>query len=159
MSRRPASDDPQAVPFRLVRARSEHRLLVKAALSEINGRNADEAALESFLSDERRYFLVAIERDRPIGTLTGYALQRPHRAEPQFLLYDIDVREEWRRRGIGRALVERFIEEARNAGAFEVWVLTDPSNAAAMRLYERSGMVRTSPDEVLWTLPLEPEGA
>jgi len=55
--------------------------------------------------------------------------------------------------------MKRFIEEAKGAGAFEVWVLTDASNAAAMRLYERSGMVRAHPDQVLWVLPLEPEGA
>jgi GNAT superfamily N-acetyltransferase len=164
--RRTAADDSQALPFRLVRAGGEHRLLARAALLEVNGRSVDEAALESFLSDERRYLLLALEGDRPghteidrpIGTLTGYALQRPHRPEPQFLLYDIDVREAWRRRGVGSALVERFIEEARNAGAFEVWVLTDGANAAAMRLYERSGMVRARPDQVLWVIPLEPEG-
>src|SRR6185369_15314026 len=66
--RRTAADDSQALPFRLVRAGGEHRLLARTALLEVNGRSVDEAALESFLSDERRYLLLALERDRPSHT-------------------------------------------------------------------------------------------
>jgi GNAT superfamily N-acetyltransferase len=74
-----------------------------------------------FLADSARYLLLATEQDRVLGSLNGYALRHLYRREPQFLLYEIDVRPECRNRGIGKALVESFMDEARAAAAFEVW--------------------------------------
>lgn len=145
-------------PFSIVRARTAHRDLAREAVAELHGHApVDEAALEEFLRDGRRYLLLAVEEGCLVGSLNGHALHHPHRAEPQFLLYGIDVREECRRRGIGRALVERFAAEARAAGAWEVWVLTGESNRAAMALYRRCGMRRENPDDVMFVLAIEPE--
>jgi GNAT superfamily N-acetyltransferase len=110
------------------------------------------------LSDPARYLLLAIEGDRVAGSLSGYALQPPHRREPQFLLYAIDVRSKSRNRGIGKALVKAFIVEARAAGAFEVWVLTKQSNSRAMAMYAHCGLRRENDDDVLLTLPLVSDG-
>jgi GNAT superfamily N-acetyltransferase len=139
-----------------VRATRDHADLARQALTELHERPVDESALREFLDDGRRYLLLAVEDGRAVGSLYGYALRQPYRVEPQFLLYALDVREGFRRRGTGRALVERFGVEARDAGAYEMWVLTSASNLAAMRLYERCGMRRENPDDVMWVLPLEP---
>lgn len=158
MTPRPASPVPGAPSVLVVRATRDHAGLARQALTELHERPVDESALREFLDDGRRYLLLAVENGRALGSLYGYALRQPYRAEPQFLLYALDVREGSRRRGIGRALVERFSAEAREAGACEVWVLTDASNEAAMRLYERCGMIRPNRDDVLWTLPLTDAG-
>jgi ribosomal protein S18 acetylase RimI-like enzyme len=52
-------------------------------------------------------------------------------------------------------LVEKFIAEARVQGAFEVWVLTNQSNEAAMALYESCGLRRQNNDDVMLSLTLE----
>ncbi len=125
-------------------------------MAEVHERHAvNDSALREFLEDPRCYLLLAVEGQRVLGSLNGYFLARPYRSEPQFLLYEIDVREDCRLQGIGRALVERFHAEARAAGAYEVWVLTDESNRAAMGLYARAGMARASGDTVMWERSLE----
>jgi hypothetical protein len=49
--------------------------------------------------------------------------------------------------------VKAFISEARAAGAFEVWVITNQSNAADMAMYAACGLRRENPD-VMLALPL-----
>ena len=124
--------------------------LAAEAVRDVHGRDGlDEGALEEFLSDNARYLLLALERGHVVGSLNGYALRHPDRREPAFLLYEIDVREECRNRGIGKALVNRFVTEAQSAGAFEVWVVTNQSNGPAMAMYRRCGLTRPNPDDVM----------
>lgn len=128
------------------------------AVLEVHGRAPlDAVALVEFLADPMRYLLLAVEEGQVVGSLNGYALQPPHRRDPQFLLYEIDVRPAWRRRGIGKALVERFVGEARSARAFEVWVLTGRSNAAAMALYASCGLRMENSDDAMWNVPINPQ--
>jgi ribosomal protein S18 acetylase RimI-like enzyme len=141
--------------FTILRASEADANLAGEAIVELHGHTlSDRATVVEFLSDSARYLLLAIEGDRVVGSLSGYALQHPHRREPQFLLYGIDVRPEYRSRGIGKALVNRFIVEARAAGAFEVWVLTNESNGAAMAMYAHCGLRRESNGEVMLNLIL-----
>ncbi|HLW97363.1 MAG TPA: GNAT family N-acetyltransferase [Candidatus Acidoferrales bacterium] len=135
--------------FTILRATSANLGLARQAITEVDGRTVlDEAALVEFISDPARYLLLVIESGRVIGSLNGYALQRPYRREPQFLLYEVGVRPECRNRGVGKALVAKFISEARSAGAFEVWVITSETNEAAMAMYESCGLGRETQDEV-----------
>jgi ribosomal protein S18 acetylase RimI-like enzyme len=140
----------------VLRAGEAHLDLARQAIAEVHGRTAGEdAAILEFLSDKERYLLLALEGERVAGSLTGYALRQPHRREPQFLLYEIDVRPERRRCGIGRALVRSFIDAARDAGAFEIWVLTNDSNEAARRLYASGGFRRQNQDDLMLNLMLK----
>jgi ribosomal protein S18 acetylase RimI-like enzyme len=140
----------------VVRASERDRGLAAEAMLELHELEPlDEAALVEFLSDPGCYLLLAIEDGQVAGSLYGYALARPDRPEPQFLLYEIDVREEFRGRRIGTALVQRFFLEARAAGAFEVWVVMNASNQAAMALYRSCGLGRENPDDVMFAIALE----
>jgi ribosomal protein S18 acetylase RimI-like enzyme len=113
-----------------------------------------EGALLDFLSDSSSYLLVALHGGEIAGSLYGYALKHPHRSQPQFLLYGIDVSWERRNHGIGTALVSSFVQEARRARAFEVWVLTSQANQAALAMYQRCGFKRCGSDEAMLELAL-----
>ena len=142
-------------PVTVFRAGPEHRLLARQAVKEVHGRGSfDEESLGAFLSDQSSYLLLAVEAGTVVGSLNGYALRHPQRKERQFLLYEIDVREGWRRQGIGKELVTTFVDTARRARAFEVWVPTNASNAAAMALYRACGLTQRNPDDVLFSLAL-----
>lgn len=52
---------------------------------------------------------------------------------------DCIVRPELRRRGIGKALLEYVVAQAKAAGALRVMLLTDGDNAAAQALYRKAG--------------------
>ena len=141
--------------FRILRAQVPDKDLARQAIVEVHGRTlGDTNTLVDFLADPTRYLLLAIEGDRVVGSLNGYALRPPHRPEPQFLLYEVDVRPECRNQGAGKALVERFILEARAAGAFEVWVVTNQSNAAAMAMHSSCGLHCEHSDDVVLNILL-----
>ena len=145
--------EPPAVVVR--RATPADLALARQAVTEVNGRAlADDAALAAFLADPACYLMLAVEAGRVIGSLNGYALRRPHRAEPQFLLYEIEVRQDCRNRGVGRAMVGAFAAEARAAGASEHWVVTNESNPAAMAMYHACGYRRANPDDVMLEMVL-----
>jgi ribosomal protein S18 acetylase RimI-like enzyme len=141
--------------FTIVRAKTTDVEMAREAMLEVHERKAfDYDAMMKFLSDPANYLFLALEDERVAGSLFGYSLVHPPMRESQFLLYEIDVRPQSRGRGIGKALVKAFISEARTAGAFEVWVITNQSNAAAMAMYAACGLRRENLDDVMLALPL-----
>ena len=54
-------------------------------------------------------------------------------------LEDCIVRPEYRRKGIGKALLEHVIAQARAEGALRVMLLTDGDNERAQALYRKAG--------------------
>lgn len=73
-----------------------------------------------------------------VGFLFGHLLLMPH-SHPQILLYDIGTHSDFRKRGVGAALIEALKAAGRDMGAGEMWVLTDRPNIAAMTMYARAG--------------------
>ena len=102
----------------------------------------------ALLQDSRTIFLVAFDDDAPVGFVLGYALPRRHGLNVTLCVYEIEVDEAYRRRGIGGRLLGELEGIARQRGIEEGFVLTDHENAAAMRLYESVGGTRN--DVVEW---------
>ena len=62
----------------------------------------------------------------------------------------LEVEAEFRRRGIGRALTERALREARNRGFIEVTLNVEPTNAAARGLYRDIGFEKFRDTKLHW---------
>ena len=97
------------------------------------------------LEDERTVFLTAFDDGEPIAFAFGYVLPRRHGAPTMLFVSEIEVDERYRHRGIGKELMRTV---AREAGAAEGFVLTDPDNEAANALYASLGGERL--DVVQW---------
>ena len=97
-----------------------------------------EAATRRFLEEEGNHLLIAYEEDQPAGFVSGVEVTHPDKGTEMFL-YELGVDERFQRRGVGRALVERLREVARQRGCYGMWVVTDDQNAAALATYEGSG--------------------
>jgi ribosomal protein S18 acetylase RimI-like enzyme len=102
----------------------------------------------ALLEDPRTLFLVAFENGSPIGFVLAYALPRRHGLETTLFVYEIEVAEAHRNRGIGSRLLRELEAIARERSIEEGFVLTDADNVAAMRLYASAGGVRS--DVVEW---------
>jgi ribosomal protein S18 acetylase RimI-like enzyme len=129
-------------PSRLVRVRrlppADARWFAEMA-GPLLDRPADLRALRRYLLDARNIFVVAERQGRPIGFLRGTALGQIDTQRPQMFLYEIAVRQGSRRLGIGTQLIRRLLQYCRARAFDEIFVLTDPANRAAVRLYRTTG--------------------
>jgi GNAT superfamily N-acetyltransferase len=101
-------------------------------------KDVDAVAPDLFLNEPRTHSFVALDGDDVIGWCFGYELLRPE-GRWMMVLSGVDVLKERRREGVGRALLDRFVELARSKGHARMWLLTDAGNDVARRLYEGAG--------------------
>ena len=111
---------------------------------------------EKFLNDPNNALFVAFIENKALGFLTANRLQRFDKRGAEVLLYEIGVHDDFRQRGIGKALIGAAKHWAKEAGADEAWVLTNRSNTAAIALYQSTGGTTESetPDEVMFVFKL-----
>jgi GNAT superfamily N-acetyltransferase len=71
-----------------------------------------------------------------VGFATLYWFFSSTKAAESVLMNDLFVRDDIRGKGIGRALIQRALGEARRRGAAHLEWFTAPDNATAQRLYD-----------------------
>ena len=83
----------------------------------------------------------------PDGEIVGH-LQAVARDESRWEVVNTAVAEHERGRGVGRALLERAVDEARSAGVARVILATATADIGNLRFYQRCGfrMTRIVPD-------------
>ena len=96
----------------------------------------DEA--EAFLRDPSSFVLGAYIDDTPIGLAWGLQMRSPSGRLTTYL-HELDVHEDWRRRGAGSALVTTAMAIARGRGSSKFWLSTGGHNETAQALYESLG--------------------
>jgi GNAT superfamily N-acetyltransferase len=132
-----------------VLASHEGDVLVAAALAA----DGDEVPLDrarSLLADPGWVAAVAFDPE-PVGLGYGHVL-RLLRGD-SLMLYSMDVAEAHRRRGCGSAIVEALKAFCVERKLFEMFVLTERSNLAAMRLYASTGGRDDPPDVAQFDWP------
>ncbi|MCU1440810.1 MAG: rimI [Rhodoglobus sp.] len=90
------------------------------------------------LDDPHGYYLVAFPPGKP-DRVEAYAGLRSPMLEPQADIQTIAVAETARRHGLGRVLMLRMIEEARERGAAELFLEVRADNPGAKALYDSLG--------------------
>lgn len=94
----------------------------------------DPSLATEFLDDPRHHIVVALAGELVVGMATGVHYVHPDKPAELFI-NEVGVATDYRRRGIAAALVRALLEHGRGLGCHEAWVLTEPGNAAARRLY------------------------
>jgi ribosomal protein S18 acetylase RimI-like enzyme len=113
----------------------------------------DLATAERFLVTPGHHLLMAFEGDAAAGFVSGVELTHPDKGTEMFL-YELAVDEGFRRRGIGKALVDELLGIARAHGCYDMWVLTDLDNDPALATYRSTGTTEESTHVMLtWDLP------
>ena len=109
---------------------------------------------QEFLADPRHRLVVALDKNIVVGFLSAVIYVHPDKSAPEMWINEIGVAPTHRRQGIGKALMKAILEEAKQAGCSEVWVLTDRANLAAMAMYKSAGGEETLPDPTMFTFKL-----
>jgi len=150
MGRAPGASRPALTPVQIRLLRPGDDGLVATAAHLFDGPARHEAT-ERFLNEDGHHLLIAYQDDRAVGFVSSVEVTHPDKGTEMFL-YELAVDEPARRRGIGRALVERLAALARDRGCYGMWVVTDHDNAAARATYERTGAAPETGQVVeVWT--------
>jgi ribosomal protein S18 acetylase RimI-like enzyme len=122
-----------------------------AAASALFDEPADPDATRRFLASAGHHLFIAYESGTPAGFVSGVEMTHPDKGTEMFL-YELAVDEAYQQRGIGRALVDRLAQVARDGGCYGMWVLTDADNDAALATYRSAGASEESDHIMLsWT--------
>lgn len=118
----------------------------------------DPDRLREFLADPRHHLAVAIDRDVVVGFASAVHYVHPDKPRPEMWINEVGVAPTYRRRGLGRRVVDLIIGRARETGCSGVWVIADADNTAAASLY-RSAQLAASPKvSTVYDLTLDHDG-
>jgi ribosomal protein S18 acetylase RimI-like enzyme len=113
----------------------------------------DSDATARFLTEADHHLLVAYDNERPRRLHLRRGADAPGQGTEMFL-YELDVDESARRRGIGTALVKALITVALERGCYGMFVFTDDDNPAARATYRRAGGREVSQQLMVeWIIP------
>ncbi|MEO7502407.1 MAG: GNAT family N-acetyltransferase [Gemmatimonadaceae bacterium] len=107
-----------------------------------------------FLGDESHHLVVALDDGYVVGMASAVHYVHPDKG-PELWVNEVGVAESHQDRGIGRKLLEALFSRGRALGCSEAWTLTEDSNAAARRLYSRTGGVESP--ALMYSFQLDPQ--
>lgn len=113
-----------------------------------------ESSAKEFLKDPRHRLVVALEDNLVVGFVSAVIYLHPDKPAPELWINEVGVAHTHQRQGIGKRLLQAMLEEARQAGCAEAWVLTERENTAAMTLYKSTGGTEALPDPTMFTFNL-----
>jgi len=74
-----------------------------------------------------------------VGFVSAVETLHPDQRRPELWINEVGVSEAWRRRGVGRALMEETLRIARARGCRGAWLAVDEDNEPALGLYRAAG--------------------
>lgn len=83
--------------------------------------------------------IAAVSDGRPVGGITAHVLPMTRSETSEVFIYDIAVRPDQQRRGVGRRLMSALQEHARSLGIDDLFVPADNEDAHALEFYRALG--------------------
>lgn len=114
--------------------------MMAAVFGEPNEPLGDEY-LERLLSRAEFWALAALAGDEVVGGVTAHALPMTRAETAELFIYDVAVRADYQRRGVGRQLLTSLREAAAAAGIDEAFVPADDDDTHALDFYRALGGV------------------
>jgi len=96
--------------------------------------------LGKLLADGKFIALAARVDGELAGALAGYELVKFEAERSEIYIYDLAVREQFRRHGVATGLIEHLKSIARQKGAWVIFVQADPPDRPAVELYRKLGV-------------------
>jgi ribosomal protein S18 acetylase RimI-like enzyme len=112
------------------------------------------SSAQEFLNDARHRLVVALEDTLVVGFVSAVIYLHPDKPAPELWINEIGVAPTHQRQGIGKMLLQSLLDNARQSGCVEAWVLTERENSAAMAMYKSAGGVEETPDPTMFTFAL-----
>ena len=112
--------------------------------------------LRGFLQKKSNVLIVALDDVNPVGFTLAYELERIDSPNSMMLLYEIEVAESHRRKGVATAMIGTLKAICREREIVKMWVLTNESNRPALQTYATTGGELVEDDDlVMFVYPPE----
>lgn len=95
--------------------------------------------LQILLNNPHFMVFVAISGNQVVGGLTAYMLQQYYSTSPLVYVYDLAVKTDLQRQGIGKALMVAINNHCQEIGVEEVFVQADEADGYALDFYKSTG--------------------
>ena len=129
-------NDMSGIEIRMVS--SEDRALLDHVANDLFDRPIDPSLAAVFLKDQRHHLAVAIADGTIVAFVSGVHYVHPDKPAQMFI-NEVTTASGHRGKGIGKAVLARLLDRARELDCTEAWVLTDQNNLAARGLYLSQG--------------------
>ena len=103
-----------------------------------------EQDLNDIVTDKNVIFIAVQDGEKIIGMATAYLAQKF--GKKTGFVEDVVVDETYRGQGLGQKVMEVLIQEAKNAGASQLYLTSGPDRIAAQKLYLRIGFKKRETD-------------
>ena len=106
-----------------------------------------------FLADPRHHIAVAIDAGHVVGFASAVHYIHPDKPA-ELWVNEVGVAPSHQRRGLATQIIRALFDAGAALGCKQAWVLTERSNAAAIRLYESMGGTEGDDETVLFEFDL-----
>lgn len=106
-----------------------------------------------FVNNAKNLFMVAYSNGHVVAFLHGHEYDRLD-DKKEFFLYEAGTRKEFRNMGVMSSLLTALFSILKSRGFQSVWVLTNKSNEAAVKTYQKAGMKAPAEDDQLYEISL-----
>jgi aminoglycoside 3-N-acetyltransferase I len=110
-----------------------------AAVFEEAGSRLSPAYVDRLLARTDFWAFVALVGNEVVGGLTAHALPMTRAERSEMFIYDVAVRPDFQRQGVGRRLMAEVRRAARDGGIDDVFVAADEDDAHALDFYRSLG--------------------
>lgn len=126
---------------RLTTTHAHEAAAVSRVMADAFGEGAGTSTqrMQALLADDRFWLYAAFDGDIPVAGLSAHVLPMTREDGCELFVYDIAVAAGYRRRGIGRRLMQAAIEDARAAGLLGTFVPAEADDPDALDFYRGIG--------------------
>lgn len=107
--------------------------------------------IQARLDNRESIIFVALDKTKPVGFTQLYPKYSSARAVKNWILNDLYVKADYRKQGIGEALIKTAMQFATQQEAVFVELSTAVDNFTAQNLYEQIGFVKQEPETDFYT--------
>lgn len=122
--------------------------------NEVDAGDYTAESLANFVTDPDCVFVVAYHDQRLVGMASAVRLVKPYEKFRWLYIDEVDVVADFRRQGVGRAMMDELLRIAKAEGCAEAWLGTEEDNEPAKNLYRSVQRVQTE-SFVGFTYPLD----
>lgn len=139
----------QKIDYLITRAKAEYALQIAHIENECFSHPWSEKQIKDEISNENALFLTAVSDDTVCGYVSGQLIL------DEFYISNIAVSSEFRRCGIGSALIKSLIERLTKINCVLLTLEVRESNSSAIQLYENFGFQYIGNRKGFYSFPRE----